>query len=140
MVIRKPVSVVFDAIVNPEVTTKFWFTKSSGKLMLGKKLDWHWDMYGLVVPLEVKELEKNLKVTILWGTGEQESEVNFGFHSLSKDTTFVEIENYGFKGSKEEVIAKVVDSTGGFNLMLAGMKCWLEHGVALNLAADKMPS
>ena len=30
MLIRKPVAEVFEAIVNPEITTKFWFTRSSG--------------------------------------------------------------------------------------------------------------
>ena len=29
--IRKPVAKVFEAFINPEITTKFWFTKSSGK-------------------------------------------------------------------------------------------------------------
>ncbi len=30
LLIRKPVGEVFEAFVNPEITTKFWFTKSSG--------------------------------------------------------------------------------------------------------------
>jgi uncharacterized protein YndB with AHSA1/START domain len=30
MLIRKPVEEVFEAFVNPAVTTKFWFTKSRG--------------------------------------------------------------------------------------------------------------
>ena len=32
MLIRKPVKDVFEAIINPEITTKFSFTKSSGRL------------------------------------------------------------------------------------------------------------
>ena len=32
MLIRKPVGEVFEAIVNPDMITKFWFTKSSGRL------------------------------------------------------------------------------------------------------------
>ena len=28
MLIRKPVAEVFEAFINPEITTKFWFTKS----------------------------------------------------------------------------------------------------------------
>jgi len=32
MLIRRPVSEVFQAFVDPAVTTKFWFTKSSGPL------------------------------------------------------------------------------------------------------------
>lgn len=36
MLIRKPVAEVFEAFVNPEITTKFWFTKSNGRLEAGK--------------------------------------------------------------------------------------------------------
>jgi len=32
LLIRKPVEEVFEAFVNPAITTKFWFTLSTGKL------------------------------------------------------------------------------------------------------------
>ena len=40
MMIRKPVAEVFEAFIDPVTTTKFWFTRSSGKLEEGKKLIW----------------------------------------------------------------------------------------------------
>lgn len=42
MLIRKPAGEVFEAIVNPDPTTQFWFTKSSGRLETGKKIKWEW--------------------------------------------------------------------------------------------------
>jgi hypothetical protein len=33
MLIRRPVAEVFEAFVNPDVTTRFWFTRSSAKLL-----------------------------------------------------------------------------------------------------------
>lgn len=36
MLIRKPVAEVFEAFVNPAVTAKFWFSKGSGRLEVGK--------------------------------------------------------------------------------------------------------
>ena len=33
MLIRRPASEVFEAFVDPDITTKFWFTKSSGRLV-----------------------------------------------------------------------------------------------------------
>jgi uncharacterized protein YndB with AHSA1/START domain len=33
MLIRTPAADVFEAIVNPEITTQFWFTRSSGRLV-----------------------------------------------------------------------------------------------------------
>jgi uncharacterized protein YndB with AHSA1/START domain len=41
MLIRKPADDVYEAFVNPDITTKFWFTKSSGRLEVGKTIrDW----------------------------------------------------------------------------------------------------
>ena len=45
MLIRKPVAEVFEAFVNPAITSKFWFTKSSGRLEPGKQVQWDWEMY-----------------------------------------------------------------------------------------------
>jgi uncharacterized protein YndB with AHSA1/START domain len=42
MLIRRPVSDVFEAFVNPDITTKFWFTQSSGRLEAGKQVQWDW--------------------------------------------------------------------------------------------------
>jgi uncharacterized protein YndB with AHSA1/START domain len=44
MLIRKPVADVFEAFINPDITTKFWFTKSSGRLEVGKQVEWDWEM------------------------------------------------------------------------------------------------
>jgi len=35
MLLRKPVAEVFEAFVNPDIATKFWFTKSSGEQTSG---------------------------------------------------------------------------------------------------------
>jgi uncharacterized protein YndB with AHSA1/START domain len=37
MLIRKPPAQVFEAFVDPEITRKFWFTKSTGRLETGKQ-------------------------------------------------------------------------------------------------------
>ncbi|MGN6546152.1 MAG: hypothetical protein ACTHK7_13945 [Aureliella sp.] len=47
--------------------------------------------------------------------------------------------NSGFTGSPQEVTAQVIDSTGGFNLVLAAAKALLEHGIKLNLIRDRFP-
>ena len=42
--IRKPVAEVFEAFVDPEIITKFWFNRSTGWLESGKTVQWHWDL------------------------------------------------------------------------------------------------
>ena len=39
MLIRKPVAEVFEAFVDPEITRRFSFTKSTGRLETGKRTD-----------------------------------------------------------------------------------------------------
>jgi uncharacterized protein YndB with AHSA1/START domain len=58
MLIRKPVAEAFEAFINPEITTKFWFTKSSGRLEAGKQVTWTWEMYNHSAQVTVKEVEK----------------------------------------------------------------------------------
>jgi hypothetical protein len=53
--------------------------------------------------------------------------------------TFVSITESGFTGDADELVKQVTDSTGGFSLVLAGLKAFLEHNVELNLVADRFP-
>jgi uncharacterized protein YndB with AHSA1/START domain len=57
MRIRRPPSEVFQAFVDPAVTTRFCFTKSSGKLAPGATVRWEWEMYGVSSEVSVKEFE-----------------------------------------------------------------------------------
>jgi len=36
-------------------------------------------------------------------------------------------------------VEQALDSVGGFNLVLAGLKAFLEHGIELNLVRDRFP-
>jgi hypothetical protein len=66
ILIRKPVADVFEAFVNPDITTKFWFTKSSGRFEAGKQVQWEWEMYGVSAPVTVKIIEANKRIVIEW--------------------------------------------------------------------------
>lgn len=41
--------------------------------------------------------------------------------------------------SEREKVAKALDSMGGFSLLLAGWKAYLEGGFELNLVRDRHP-
>ena len=137
MLIRKPVSEVFDAFINPEKTTKFWFTKSTGKLEEGKSVDWIWEMYNLSVPVKVKRIIENELIQIEWGEGSNLSSVEWTFKAIEENITFVIITNSDLQGKGDILINAVRNSTGGFTIVLAGLKAFLEHGIELNLIKDK---
>ena len=134
MLIRVPVKQVFAAFTDPTITTKFWFTKSTGPLVEGKVVRWFWEMYGVSAEISVISLEEDHRIRIEWP-----EPVEWSFSKRGEDATFVEITATGFRGTAAEQTAAAIDSMGGFNLVLAGCKAWLEHGIQLNLVHDKSP-
>ena len=139
MLVRKPVAEVFEAFVNPDITTKFWFTKSSGRLEAGKQVHWDWEMYGISIPVTAKAIEPNKRIVIEWPGYGGTTTVEWVFAPQKDGTTFVSISEAGFTGNGDELVKQVTDSTQGFSLVLAGLKSLLEHSVRLNLVADRYP-
>jgi len=139
MLIRKPVAQVFDAFINPEITSKFWFTKSSGPLKPDAKVEWQWEMYGISIPVTVKAIEPNKRILIEWSAHSGATPVEWVFTSQDHGSTFVEITSSGFTGTGDEIVQQALDSTEGFSLVLAGLKALLEHNVRLNLVPDRFP-
>ena len=137
MLIRKPVSQVFQAIIDPTITTNFWFTKSSGRLEEGKTVKWEWEMYGVSTNVLTKEIIPNKLISTEWG--DPVTTVDYEFTALTDETTYVIIKNYGFKETGDDLIEAIKDNTGGFTTVLDGMKAYLEHNIRLNLIADKFP-
>lgn len=138
MQIRKPAAEVFNAFIDPAVTTNFWFTKSSGKLEVGTDVTWEWEMYNVSATVSTSEIVPNEKIVFEWGEPERRT-VEFSFKSLSDGSTYVIAKEYGYKETGDALIAAIKDSTGGFTTVLDGLKAWLEHGINLNLIRDKFP-
>jgi len=139
MLIRRPVEDVFEAFISPEITTKFWFTKSSGRLEAGKQVQWKWDMYDISIPVTAKAIEPNKRIVIEWPGYSGLSTVEWIFVPQEDGATFVSITEAGFTGDGDELVKQVTDSTQGFTLVLAGLKALLEHNIQLNLVADRYP-
>lgn len=137
MMIKKPVSLVFNAFIDPAVTSKFWFTKSSGRLETEAIITWEWEMYNVSSDVQVKDIIPNKKISIEWD--DPATTVDFEFTALTEDTTYVVIKNYGFSQTGDELIEAVINNTGGFTTVLDGLKAYLEYGIELSLVKDKFP-
>ena len=137
MLIRKPVATVFQAFIDPAITTKFWFTQSSGPLEVGKSVTWEWEMYGASANVVVKDIVPNQKIATEWG--HPAMAVDYLFTALAEDQTYVVIKSYGFQQTGNDLIEVIKDNTGGFTTVLDGLKAYLEHNIQLNLVGDKFP-
>ncbi|MFZ4928717.1 SRPBCC family protein [Chryseobacterium sp. Mn2064] len=136
MLIRKPVEDVFEAFINPEVTTNFWFTKSTGKLEEGKEITWEWEMYGVKNVVKVHQIIPGQLIKTEWG--EPLVNVDYEFKTMENGTLVV-IKSYGFSQTGEDLLKVINDNTGGFTTVLDGCKAYLEHGINLRLIEDKFP-
>ncbi|CAH1197868.1 hypothetical protein PAECIP111893_01028 [Paenibacillus plantiphilus] len=136
MLIRKPVEEVFEAFIDPAITTQFWFTKSTGRLEAGKRIRWDWEMYGVSDDIIVKEIEQNKLIRI---ESSDNTTVEWVFARRADNETFVTITNSGFTGTGDEIVIQAIDSTGGYTMVLCGLKAYLEHNIKLNLVADRAP-
>lgn len=139
MLIRRPVAEVFAAFIDPGITTKFWFTKGSGRLEPGKQITWTWEMYDASTQVTVKVVEPNKRIVIEWDGYSGRTTVEWKFASQKDGATFVSITESGWTGSGDELVQYATDSTQGFTWTLAGLKAFLEHNLQLNLVADRFP-
>ena len=139
MLIRRPVAEVFEAFVDPAITSKFWFSKGSDRLEAGKQVRWDWEMYGISIQVSAKAIESNQRILIEWPGDGTTTTVEWLFTSRPDNSTFVSITNTGFAGDDDEIVGQLVGSTEGFALVLAGLKAFLEQNVNLNLVADRFP-
>ena len=137
MLIRRPIAEVFRAFVDPAVTTRFWFTDGSGTLEPGAVVIWTWAMYGVSTEVVVKVVETDRRILIDWDNRTTPTEVEWRFEPRG-DHAWVTVENRGFADDADGV-AKALDSTGGFALVLAGAKIWLEHGIEPGFVVDRHP-
>jgi uncharacterized protein YndB with AHSA1/START domain len=139
MLIRNPVAQVFEAFIDPAITSRFWFTKSTGRLEPGKHVTWTWEMYDVSVEVEVKDIEVNKRIVLDWGNYGEMTTVEWIFTPHGNDATYVTITNSGFQGDGDKVVKAALDSKGGFTWVLAGLKALLEYEIELNVIADAFP-
>ncbi|HEU5238365.1 MAG TPA: SRPBCC family protein [Pyrinomonadaceae bacterium] len=140
MLIRKPVPQVFEALIDPSITSRFWFSKGGDRLVAGKRVRWDWEMYGHHTEVDVKVIDENKRILIEWNGPDNPSLVEWTFEAKDEARTFVRVKNWGFaSGDVNKAVAEAINSTGGFSFLLAAMKVFLEHGIEPNIVVDHDP-
>ena len=122
MLIRRPVDQVFETIVNPDITSKVWFSKSSGRLEAGKLVTWEWESHDVSIEVMPRVVERNRRVAIEWPGYSGPTTVEWTFQSIPDGTTFIRVQESGWTGDADQLSRYVADSTQGLTLPLAGPK------------------
>jgi uncharacterized protein YndB with AHSA1/START domain len=122
MLIRRPVAEVFEAFINPAITSTFWFTRGSGRLEQGQEVQWEWEMYDASVQVSVLAIEQHKRILVEWLGYGTPTTVEWIFTAPSENTTFVSITKTGFSGTGDERVKQAISSTEGFTFVLSGRK------------------
>lgn len=139
MLIRKPVHEVFEALVNPDITSRFWFSKGKGRLDKDEKVMWIWEWYGVSAEVSVQHVVPDRTIDFTWGEEDSPTQVHITFEPKGDNTTFVSVEETGFREDSPDLIEKIVGQTGGWTLVMAAMKAYLEQGINIKVVQDRHP-
>ncbi|QIS12437.1 SRPBCC family protein [Nocardia arthritidis] len=141
MLIRRPPHDVFEALADPSITAKFWYTKSSGRMAEGAELTWEWEMYGAARTIRVEKFEIDRTIRFTWDNynPDKPTTVEFSLIPYENDTTYLHITETGYTGDLQAQIDSVRDSTAGFTYLLSALKAALEHDVILRVVLDEHP-
>lgn len=129
----------FAAFADAEKMSQFWFTRDDNGLVEGEPCTWALgsgdDAFSFDV--QVKSLRPAERIVIEWvGPDGNATQVRWDFAESEDGGTILKIEESGFTGTSEEITARALDSTGGFNQVLIAAKALVEHDVAINVVAD----
>jgi len=129
--IQKPVSDVFEAIINPEIMQNYFISKGSGRMETDVEIFWSFPEFDDSYPLTTKEIIPDEKIVFEW---DPKSVVTIELQQLSENNTVVKVMEEGHH-SDEKGIKWAIGQTEGWANFLACMKAWLEYGIHLRKGA-----
>ncbi|KQS47357.1 ATPase [Flavobacterium sp. Leaf359] len=131
--ILKPVSEVFEAIVDPEKMANYFIGKGSGRMEKGKEIEWKFPEFDMQFPITVGKIEKDKYVSYYWDVNEKKNLVEITLAPFGKDTV-VTVTEKGMENN-EEGISWLMGNTEGWANFLACLKAYLEYGINLRKGA-----
>jgi uncharacterized protein YndB with AHSA1/START domain len=145
--ISKPVSEVFEAVVNPDHLSRFFTTGGAkGRLETGAVVTWDFHDFPGAFPVQVVEVEKDRRIVLRWDAADKAAEpdasgarrttVTMTFEPLDDGRTLVRISEAGWSQTPEG-LSSSYGNCEGWTGMLCAMKVWLEHGINLRSAFYK---
>ncbi len=128
--IGKPVSAVFEAIVDPAHMSGYFISKGSGRMEEGKTVTWKFPEFEAEDPVRVGKIEQDKLITFYWHIDGIEHTVEISLETRENDSTLVSIiekERENDAGG----INWLIGNTEGWANFLCCLKAYLEYGINL---------
>jgi uncharacterized protein YndB with AHSA1/START domain len=127
--ILKPANEVFEAIVDPNKMSNYWFSSGTERVEQGKMITWRYDEYNAEGDINVLAVEKNKQIVFSWGGNDQETVVTITLKELDNTSTIIEVNESGLKEDDPEIVNKMIGQKEGWVYMLTCLKGYLENGI-----------
>jgi uncharacterized protein YndB with AHSA1/START domain len=134
--VLKPVSEVFETIVDPDKMKNYFISESSGYMHEGASLTWKFPEMDMEFPVTIGKMEKDKYISFSWDAamdGEQ-TFIEMNLQQVADDITFITITEKS-KENNEAGIKWLKSNTEGWANFLACLKAWMEYGVHLREGA-----
>ncbi len=136
--ISKPVSEVFEAIVDPKKLSGYFTTGGAkGRLETGATVTWDFHDFPGAFPVKVVKVEKDREIVLQWEAvpddpaGLYDTTVTMRFEPLDGNVrTLVSITEEGFRENDAGKKASYGNCEGWTGMLIA-MKAYVEHGINL---------
>jgi uncharacterized protein YndB with AHSA1/START domain len=140
--ILKPVSEVFEAIIDPEIMSNYFIAQGSAKMEQGKQILWRFPEFDSEFPIKVDKIEKNSYISYYWDMDGTDLIVEIHLSPRGENATLVTVTEKSRKND-EAGIKWLKGNTEGWANFLACLKAYLEYGInlrkgAFDFMADKV--
>jgi uncharacterized protein YndB with AHSA1/START domain len=133
--ILKPVKEVFEAIVDPDKMSKYFISKSDGRIEQGKILNWEFPEFEGSWPVSILILEPNKHIAFSWeGASGHQTLTEINLETRDDNSTLVRVGEKSMENN-EEGIKWLLSNTEGWSFFLACLKAYLEYGINLRQGA-----
>ena len=129
--INKPISEVFDAVVNPNKISKYFVSAASAAMIEGTIVTWSWADIGASGTVYVEKVEQDSRIVFQWCASAPNSYVELTFESLADGATKVSAKETGDWTFDVASVDAACEQTGGWMHMFLCMKAHLEFGINL---------
>ena len=130
--IMRSASEIFEAVVNPDIMTRYFISGSTGRMESGKTLTWTWTDYEGEHEVKVGKIEKDKVVSFEWSGSEVNCVVVITLEQKDNDKTLVKITESewpaDYKGANQ-----CMGQVEGWTHFLMCMKAYLEYGIDLRI-------
>jgi uncharacterized protein YndB with AHSA1/START domain len=132
--ISKPVSEVFEAIVDDNKMSNYFISKASGRMEEGKTIIWRFPEFDMEFPIRVGKIENNKYISFYWDVDGFELLAEIRLTPKINNSTLVTVTEKS-RENDESGIKWLKGNTEGWANFLACLKAWLEYGIHLRQGA-----